>query len=111
MKPGIGKHCTEVLSTSEGVVVIYHKTRVALLRTDGTIVLNSGGWRTVTTKKRINQALDTWGSHYGLYQEKGEWYLRDARMGDAAWSPACRVPFQDGMTLRPASDPGVVAVA
>jgi len=45
---------TSVCSTSFGISVYYRGTEVA--RKEGnTITLNSGGWETVTTKRRMNQ--------------------------------------------------------
>lgn len=40
---------------------------------DNFYTLNSGGWRTVTTKDRINSF--TPGRFYAIYQENGIWYL------------------------------------
>jgi hypothetical protein len=39
---------------------------------DSKIILNTGGWRTVTTKDRINKFLP---EGFYLYQEKSKWYL------------------------------------
>jgi hypothetical protein len=39
------------------------------------IILNSGGWRTVTTKDRINKY-----SPARLYQNKGLWYLSEGKL-------------------------------
>ena len=47
-------------------------TKVVVLYTNGLVKLNSGGWRTHTTKKRINQY-----SPVRIYQEKYQWYLAD----------------------------------
>ncbi len=46
-----------------------HGTNVVLIHRDGTYTLNSGGWRTVTTKDRINKY-----SPAALYQKDWEWY-------------------------------------
>lgn len=49
-----------------------HATRVLEFHADGRVVLNSGGWRTVTTKDRMNRFLPlAW--HVG--SNKGVWFL------------------------------------
>jgi len=48
----------------------FHNTDIITFRTDNKIVLNSGGYRTVTTKERINKFAPV-----RLYQNKGLWYL------------------------------------
>lgn len=47
-----------------------HNTDVVTLLPDGKIQLNSGGWRTNTTKERINDY-----SPARLWQNKGLWYV------------------------------------
>ena len=64
-----------------------HNTDVVVFKSNGDIVLDSGGWLTVTTKERINRYLP---SGYSLYQEKGIWIV----CGED-WE----VPFEDGMVL------------
>ena len=54
------------------------------------ITLRSGGWRTVTTKKRINEAFRTVGVALNLFQEDGEWFV---------YNIASNIPFYDGMTF------------
>jgi hypothetical protein len=92
---GIGTHKTTVARDALGTVnVTYHQTIVAKQFKNGAIELSSGGWRTVTTKRRMNQALRTWGSRYLVYQRKGNWYVR-------TWQNAIEEPraFIDGMLL------------
>jgi len=52
--------------------VTLHHTNVVLIHRDGTYTLDSGGWRTVTTKERINSY-----SPARVYQKRGEWFLND----------------------------------
>ena len=71
--------------------LVLHATTVVTYHLDGTISINSGGWRTVTTKARINSALRR--TIYRVVQRGGEWLLsgdEDARRG---W------PFEDGVRL------------
>lgn len=54
------------------IAVMLHSTDVVTYKPTGETILNSGGWRTHTTKDRINRYLP--GEWY-LSQEKGVWYL------------------------------------
>lgn len=83
----------EVATTVTDNAVTYHETEVA--RIDGdTVTLDSGGWRTVTTKRRMNQASKEWGRGFRVYQEKGEWFVWFCNTPDED-----ALPFTDGMTF------------
>lgn len=78
----------------EPVSLRLHITDIITWYPDGRIVLNSGRWRTMTTKARINAWLP---GRWSLYADKGEWFLST---GD--WhSDDARYEFADGMTLHP----------
>lgn len=65
-----------------------HNTVIAQ-RKDNIVVLSSGGWKTNTTKSRLNAIL----SHFGkgrISQEKGVWYWYYSGRGEC-------VEFVDGM--------------
>jgi len=68
-------------------VIRLHLTDIITFKPDGSIVLDSGGWQTVTTKERMNRAPEI-----QVYQEKSVWYV--------AWHGATHV-YQDGITLYP----------
>ena len=69
--------------------VIYHSTCV--IRWDKKeIVLDSGGWRTSTTKTRMNQASHQYDLGIDVFQKKGVWYVKTAHG---------TVDFFDGMKL------------
>jgi len=78
------------------------KTKVTLYETDviswdaKNIKLNSGGWRTQTTKNRINQASNEYGLGIKVYQFQGIWYVKNNN------SIGCNnriLPFKDGMII------------
>ena len=50
-----------------------HATDVVVYHEDGSVTLNSGGWRTVTTKDRISAALGDFPVSVG--SDKGEWFI------------------------------------
>lgn len=66
-----------------------HGTEVIRISKNGqTVTLNSGGWKTSTTKDRINSFLP---SGVSLYQNKGQWFV--SHNGET-------VSFFDGMKIR-----------
>lgn len=68
--PGIRSTSIQRLD-DERIALIYHETNVVPWYKDGSIRLDSGGYRTLTTKKRMNQ-----GSPFVVYQKNGLWYVR-----------------------------------
>lgn len=68
---------TRVFTDESGArCVQYHKTIVWKRSADGkTITLNTGGWKTVTTKLRMNQAFSQFGYTFRVYQDKGDWFI------------------------------------
>jgi hypothetical protein len=63
-----------------------HDTDVVVIN-EGRVILNSGGWRTVTTKDRMNKYLPP---GWSVYSDKGVWYLYH---GDD------KIPYEDGMVI------------
>ncbi len=83
------------LPAGSAIGIRYHDTVVISFLQDGSIVLDSGGWRTVTTKKRINVFLPP---PLSIYQHQSEWYIsRKYHHWDDA--DAFTVGFKDGMRL------------
>lgn len=70
-------------------VVRLHETDIVRKLSDGSVILNSGGWKTVTTKDRMNYHLPV---GYSLYQERGLWYV--VRQEDRT-----RVAYFDGIMV------------
>lgn len=66
---------TNVLIDGGCIVGLYHNTRVAK-KDGGRITLNTGGWRTNTTKARMNQfSAQFCGNAFRVYQDKGDWFV------------------------------------
>jgi hypothetical protein len=40
------------------------------------VILNTDGWKTPTTKTRMNQASAQYGLGYHVYQKAGQWYIQ-----------------------------------
>lgn len=70
-----------------GTVTRLHSTDIVRSLGAGRIKLDSGGWRTMTTKDRMQSAIGP----YRLWQDKGQWFVG----GDGNDA----VPYYDGMIL------------
>jgi hypothetical protein len=80
----------------EGVIAVrLHSTDVVTLHKDGRVILESGGWRTVTTKDRMQNF-----SSLCVYSEKGVWYVAPSY---AAGDRANAVAYADGITYNTAT--------
>ena len=85
----LSKYNTFWTTSETGGIVGYSRTQIVVWDQAG-IKLNSDGWRTVTTKRKMNQASNQFGLGYGVYQRKGEWFV--------GWKGQ-ELPYYDGMTL------------
>ena len=85
-----------------------HDTNVVEFHADGRILLNSGGWKTVTTKQRMNACLN----EFKVYSQKRVWYVSPLDVGHEEVLPIpteCldlqkignRRVFVDGFTIHP----------
>lgn len=84
-----GRSTLEIEYEDGSYAVRYHDTDVFTRTAAGTIVLNSGGFRTVTTKERINGEIGQFG--LSLYQRNSVWYM--SRHGN--WDSS--ILFYDGI--------------
>jgi hypothetical protein len=82
---------------NSSIAIRLHKTDVVTYFRDGSIVLNSGGWKTSTTKDRINEH-----SPVRISQHKGVWTF--------AYGSQLHT-FKDGVTLKPDGTVDGAAVA
>lgn len=65
---------TNIRTADKETIVRYHSTDVVQF-TDKEIILNSGGWKTVTTKARMNQTSNQFDLGFVVYQQKGDWFV------------------------------------
>ena len=72
---------------ADSIAVQLHATNVVTYHRDGRIILNTGGWRTSTTKTRLNDY-----SPARISQRKGEWFVR---------FNGIEVPFENGLNVAP----------
>lgn len=77
-----GKH-GRISMRGSTVYFTYWNTHIVLLQPSGTILINNGGYKTRTTKDRINRIISPLG--YLIVQRKFKWYL--SREGEDALQP------------------------
>ena len=70
--------------------VTYQQTNI-IAWNGGKITLRSGGWETVTTKRKMNQAARQFALGYSVWQKNYKWFV-DLPNGET-------VEFVDGMTF------------
>ena len=81
---------TNVMATGDRLAVVYVNTLI-VDKVGNSITLDSGGYETVTTKRKMNQASRQFALGYSVYQRNFKWFV-DLPTGET-------VPFVDGMTF------------
>lgn len=79
----IGNNTYAEIEYDNSISVRLHGTDVVRFYPNGLVKLNSGGWRTQTTKDRINKY-----SPVRVFQRNHEWFLKDG------------TPFEDNILVR-----------
>ena len=70
----VGRHATTINSNGGTTEIVYHWTPVVSFNSK-TITLYTGGWATVTTKTRMNQASNQFGLGYRVFQKNYDWFV------------------------------------
>lgn len=65
---------TNIRTENGYTIVRYHNTDVVKFN-DKEIILNSGGWRTNTTKTRMDQTRNQFNLPFAVFQKNYEWYV------------------------------------
>lgn len=89
---------TLVTATDSGFVVTLHGNEIARL-TGSFLRLSSCGWRTSTTKSRLNAILHAVGFSGGVSQKSFSWSLWQNTNAMAGRSVCPSMPFDDGMEI------------
>jgi len=87
----IGHSTLEYFRPDGSKVIRFHLTDVVTIAPDGSVTLDSGGFKTPTTKKRMNDYLP---GGFGIFADRGVWYV-------STNYDAPRYVFCDGMTIAP----------
>lgn len=69
----ISRNNTTIRMEGDDIIVTLHSTDVVRVNV-AHVILNSGGWKTATTRTRINQAARQLGFGYSVTQIRGVWY-------------------------------------
>lgn len=79
----VSRYMTKVERSADGTAgaVIYRGTPIVVW-TAHNVVLQTGGWRSVTTKRKMNQASHEFGLGFGVSQKNYDWTVTTPR-GDA----------------------------
>lgn len=86
-----GVHTTTFVDAEGFTNIIYRGTAVVRFN-ERTIILNSGDWRTVTTKLRMNQAANQYRLGFQVRQRDWDWFV----IGPCAPQGGA---FEDGMEM------------
>jgi hypothetical protein len=84
---------TYLILDGQNIAVRLHATNVLTFTPQGTVIYNSGGWQTRTTKERMN----AYGQAF-ICQRSGSWLIGGN-------------PYQDGIELNAATGAPIQAVA
>ena len=84
----LSRNNTSVWSEDGDTFVRLHRT-VVVTFSPSFVRLNTGGWYTVTTKTRMNQASNQFGLAYHVYQKGYDWFVT-LPSGEV-------IPFKDGV--------------
>lgn len=87
----IARNTVKAIYPDNTVIIRYWNTNVITINPDSSIVLNSGGYHTKTTKTRIEENTDL-----SVCQEKGIWYIWTNRSKPGARDHSM---FYDGITI------------
>jgi len=86
----LSKHATTWTTDNHCGNVTYHHTTIVSWDSDN-ITLKSGGYNTVTTKRKMNQAAQQFHLGFQVWQENFEWFVK---------LPSGKVvDFEDGMVF------------
>lgn len=71
----VGSHKTYIRTKGKTTHVRYHNTDVVSF-SPKQIKLNTGGWKTATTKTRMNQTSNQYNLGFTVFQKKGNWFVK-----------------------------------
>lgn len=80
------------------IAILLHLTDVVTFKRDGRIILDSGGWLTVTTKDRMN-TYTPYPIH--VFSDRGQWFVAD---NWAYNKESVRFEYHDGIEIRVLDD-------
>ncbi|MAH49257.1 hypothetical protein CMI37_25755 [Candidatus Pacearchaeota archaeon] len=86
----IGRHMTTIESINGRIYVRYWDTDVVQFDNQW-ITLDHGGYKTQTTKLRMNQTASQFGLGFGVYQKNYKWFVTCPQGDVIPWGSGRRV--------------------
>lgn len=93
----LSMYCTTIAARNGNTTITYHSTAIVEFDHE-CIILRDGGYQTVTTKRKMNQAALQFGLPYGVCQRKGLWFVAQ-RGPKGEWLEGTERPYHDGIKL------------
>lgn len=96
---------TYLLRVGEDISVMLYNTTILMFRPSGTVTINAAGWKTATTRDRINDLI---GPLLGVFSSNGTWHIRALQVEkhdtvhwreEIQWTHAVSYEFYDGMSF------------
>lgn len=88
----ISKNSTTIANIDGKTTVVLHQTPIVTINHAAkTAVLNSGGYRTATTRTRMTQVFNQLNLGIGVFQRAHEWFV--------SLIDGTEIPFHDGITV------------
>lgn len=81
---------TKVMGNSTNAVLTLFDNVIATKENDNYLITDSG-WKTVTTKERLNGILDALQSKWRIYQLNKKWYITDGMGTRQEWTGVLEV--------------------
>lgn len=94
----VGSHKTKIYTDDDFTCVKYHNTEVVRFNKN-MIILNTGGYYTVTTKVRMNQASHQFSLDFGVFQKDNKWWVTWRGMS-LPWGDSDQVVLQRSREYR-----------
>ena len=83
----LSNYAITIAARNGNTCITYHSTVIVEFDAD-CIILRTGGWKTVTTKRKMNQAANQFGLGYRVFQQDGNWFVRRPDGGDMPFDRA-----------------------
>lgn len=75
----LSMYATKIFTNEHGITVIkYHDTEIVKFNNDY-FVINFGGFDTVTTRRKMNQASNQFNLGFSIFRRKGITYMQNGR--------------------------------
>ena len=89
----ITRNNTTITRNRDGATVCtLHSTEIVKVYPN-CVVFDSGGWRTATTKSRMNECMIEWDLPFRVFQKNGDWLVRNIHCN------GLYLDFHDGMQI------------